>query len=257
MSQNPTSTDDFFDGSIRSSAPSIKMSDVNDGVLGEIVDQFKVEQKKFGSDEVIVDKKTQQPILQLVVVVQTDLRNWDRVSKIPRVDPSDKNSAEKDRSEDDGKRAIYIPPYTNIHSAVGRATAATNGGTPCGLRNGGRFGLKVAALEDVGKGNPKRVFEAMYQPPAQSQDFFGAQNSQGGPNDAAAQPAAPAQSDPFAQAQAPQAPPAQPQQQAAPAQPAAPAPQAQDPWAAPAPAAQPGDPFAAQGQPATGTKPPF
>ncbi len=256
--QRDTDTDGFFDDAVSSGAPSIKLSDVNDGVLGEIVDQFKVPKKKFASEDVETDRVTGKPIMQLVVIVQTNLTNWDRVSKIPKVDYSDKNSPDRPGSEDDGKRAIYIPPYTNIHAAVGKATAATNGGRPCGLRNGGQFGLKVEALEDVGKGNPKRVFAAMYRPPvapAESEGFFGAQNAQGGPNDAAAQPAAPVQADPFAQASqpAPSAPAPQPQ---APAQPAAPA-QQQDPWAAPAPAAQPGDPFAGQAPAGQQQGPPF
>lgn len=182
-----TSVETFFDGSVRSGAPSVKLSQVNDGVIGEIVDQFMAEQKEFGSDEVKKDKKTGEVLQQLVVIVQTDLRNWDRVAKIPKVDPSDRNSADKAPSEDDGKRAIYIAPYTNIHSAVGKATAAKNGGKPTALANGARLGLKVVKLEDVGKGNPKKVFEAFYEPQAVSDNFFGAEKSAGGPNDASTQ----------------------------------------------------------------------
>jgi hypothetical protein len=181
-----SSTDSFFDDSVRSGAPSIKLSDVNDGVIGTIVDQFMVEKKKFASDEIEKDTKTGEPIQQLVVIVQTELKNWDRVAKVPLVDHNDKSKGEKPASEDDGKRAIYIAPYTNIHSAVGKATAVHNGGRPTGLANGATFGLKITALEDVGKGNPKRVFAAHYQPPAAGSEFFGESKSQGGPNDAAA-----------------------------------------------------------------------
>lgn len=197
-----TTTENFFDNSVRSGAPSVRLHEINDGVLGEIVDQFMVEKKKFATDEVEKDTKTGEPIQQLVVVLQTDLRDWARVSKIPLVDPSDKSKGEKPASEDDGKRAVYIPPFTNIHAAVGRATAAKNNGKPTGLANGARFGLKVADLEDTGKGNPKRVFEAFYEPPAASSSFLGGSS-------------APAQSAPAAEA--------------APAQQSAPA--AQDPWA--------------------------
>ena len=168
-----TNPDSFFDDSVRSGAPSIKLSVINDGVLGEIVDQFMVDKKKFGSDEIEKDTKTGQPIQQLVVILQTSLRNWERVAKVPLVDPSDKSKGEKPASEDDGKRAVYIAPYTNAHAAVGRATAKANGGRPTGLRNGAKFGLKVVDLVDTNKGNPKKVFEAFYEPPAAGADFFG------------------------------------------------------------------------------------
>jgi len=226
------STDDFFDGSVRAGSPSIKLSAINDGVVGEIVDQFKVDVKIFGSDDIKLDKVTKQPVKQLVVVLQTDLRGWDRVAKVPRVDPADKNSALKDVSEDDGRRALYVEPYTNLHAAIGKATAEKNGGTPTGLKNGARLGVKVVNLEDTGKGNPKKVHVAMYEPPAASSgDFFAAGNSAGGPNDAS---------------------------QAAPAQaaPSAPAEQAKDPWSQPAPAAPAGDPWGTPA-PAASQEPPF
>lgn len=179
-----TNPDSFFDDSVRSGAPSVRLSDINDGVVGEIVDQFMTEKKKFGSDEVEKDSKTGEPIQQLVVILQTELRNWQRVSKVPLIDPKDKSKGEKPASEDDGKRAVYIPPYTNIHSAVGRATAVHNNGRPTGLRNGARFGLKVVDLEDVGKGNRKKVFQALYEPPTATDGFFGNDKAAGGPNDA-------------------------------------------------------------------------
>lgn len=185
MSSTPT-VDSFFDDSVRSGAPSIRLSEINDGVIGEIVDQFMADKKKFGTDEVEKDSKTGEPIQQLVVILQTSLRNWDRVAKVPLIDPKDKSKGEKPASEDDGKRAVYIAPYTNAHAAVGRATAASNNGRPTGLRNGAKFGLKVVDLEDVGKGNPKKVFVAHYEAPAAGADFFGETKSAGGPNDAAA-----------------------------------------------------------------------
>lgn len=206
-------TDNFFEGSVRSSAPSLKLSAINDGVKGVIVDQFKVEKKKFGSDEVEKDIKTGEPIIQLVVVLQTDLRNWAQVAKVPRVDPTDRNSPEKDPSEDDGRRSVYVAPWTNLHAAIGKATAAHNGGKPTGLKSGATLGVKVIDLEDTGKGNPKKVHAAVYEPPSGSSDFFGEQQTQGGSGDAAATPPAqepaaqaPAQADPWggqAQTQAP------------------------------------------------------
>lgn len=191
-------------------APSIKLSQVNDGVVGEIVDQFMAPAYEYGTKNQKVDKKTGALIEQLVVIVQTDLRNWDRVAKIPVVDHTDPNSPPKPPSEDDGKRAIYIEPWTNIHAAVGRAVVEGTG-KKGPLLNGGRLGVKIANLKNTGKGNPLKEHQAVYTPPvASGNDFFGAGNTAAGGVGAA--------QDPFAGQN--QAPAGAPAQQAP----------AQDPW---------------------------
>lgn len=190
-------------------APSASLKIVNDFVIGEIVDQAMVPKKKFRSEDIEKDARTGKDIMQLVVVLQTDLRNWHGVSKVP----TDENGREKPGSEDDGRRAIYVPPFTNIHAAVGAAT----GNKP--LRNGGKLGIKIIELKDTGKGNPLKIHQAVYEAPAAAPEgFFGGDQP-------STQEAAPA-------AQEQQAPPAQ----SAPAQeaPAASAPPRQDPWGAPA-----------------------
>lgn len=186
-----SSVEGFFDNSVRSSAPSIKLSQPNDGVIGEIVDQFKVEKKEFGKDVVERDRNG-NPIFQLVVILQTELRNWQRVAKIPLVDPTDKSKGEKAATEDDGKRAVYIAPFTNLHAAIGRATAVNNGGRPTDLRNGSRLGVKVLRLEDTGKGNPKKVYEAVYEPATQSAGFFEAQSQPAAQDPRTGKPSEPA-----------------------------------------------------------------
>lgn len=169
--------DDFFDKAVQSGAPSASLKVPNDFVRGEIVDQFTVEAKKFGTDEVERDRKTGEPVMQLVVVLQTDLRNWQGVSRIPKVDPTDRNSADKPASEDDGKRALYIKPFTNLHGAVGKAIVEATG-KKGPLRNGGTLGVKITRLEDTGKGNPLKHHAAVYEAPAASGgDFFGEGNT--------------------------------------------------------------------------------
>ena len=173
-----SSVENFFDNTGGGSgAPSIKLSQPNDGVKGEILDQFMAPAYHFGTKNQKTDSKTGAPIEQLVVIVQTSLRNWDRVAKIPLVDPEDRSKGEKPASEDDGRRAIYIEPFTNIHAAVGAAVVKATG-KKGPLLNGGTLGVKITELRDTGKGNPLKVHDAVYEPPvASGQGFFGDSNT--------------------------------------------------------------------------------
>lgn len=202
MSDN--STTDFFDGvGTGVSAPSALLANRNDGVIGEIVEMFKRDYVPYEN------RKSREPakrddgsnVQQLVIIVQTTNRNWANVSKIPKVDPTDQESAEKPPSEDDGKRAIYVPENKNIQFAIGRAVSLA-GVKP---EAGGTLGVKVVELRDTGQGKPMKVHEAVYKAPSAASGFFGGGNDQ-------------AQSAPAADP--------------APAAPATPAP-SEDPWATP------------------------
>lgn len=216
-------TDGFFDAVGGSGAPSAALKQVGDMVYGTIVSQTVVDAKKFGTDEVERDAKTGEPIKQLMVVLQTDLRNWAGVSKIPFIDKDDQSKGQKPASEDDGTRAVYLKQWTNAQAAVGEAVIKATG-KKGPLRDGGKLGIKVIELKDTGKGNPLKIHQAHYEPPAAEAGFF---------DQTASQPAA----------SAPAAAPAPAAQPAAPATPApTPAPAAQpagDPWAVGAPASQP------------------
>lgn len=210
MSDNTT---DFFDGvGGGAGAPSAHLANPDDFVHGEIVEMFKRDYVPYEN------RKSKEParkddgsaVQQLVIILQTDQRNWAGVSKVPVVDPADPNSPEKDPGEDDGKRAVYVPEGKNIHFAIGRAVTAAQ----ARFEVGGTLGVKISGLRDTGKGNPLKEHEAVYKPKAEN-FFAGTQ---------AAAPAAPAQTPaPAPQASTPAAP-------APEAAPAAPAPQ-QDPWA--------------------------
>ena len=154
-------------------APSAVLKALNDYVYGTIVHQQMVEAKKFGTDQTELDRDGNK-VFQLLVILETDQRNWANVSKIPLVDPTDKSKGEKAASEDDGRRAVYIKPFTNIAAAVNDAIVAGTG-EKGPLRNGGKLGVKVVELRDTGKGNPLKVHQAKYEPPTAapaSQDFF-------------------------------------------------------------------------------------
>lgn len=212
-------TTDFFDNlSEGTGAPTAVLKNVGDFVHGEVVQMFKRDYIPFGKTEPEKkeDGSTKQ---QLVVVLQTSNRNWANVVKVPKVDHTDPNSAEKAPSEDDGLRAVYVPERSNIQFAIGRAVQAAQ----TKFEVGGTLGVKIENLKDTGKGNPLKEHAAVYtaKPAQTGTEFFGGE---------AAPAAAPA-------------PAAQPAPAAAPAPaPAAPAAQ-QDPWATSAPAASEPPPF--------------
>jgi hypothetical protein len=196
------SVDTFFEntgGGV--GAPSASLKVIDDFVFGEIVDQAIVDKKKFASDEIEKDERTGENRKQLVVILQTDLRNYQGVSKIP----TNEDGSQKAQSEDDGRRAVYIAPFTNIHAAVGEAVVAATGAKGP-LLNGGKLGVKIVELKDTGKGNPLKIHEAKYVAPSASDGFFGGGEAPAAPATEQAAPAAtpapaasaPAQSDPWA-----------------------------------------------------------
>lgn len=207
-------TTNFFDNiGEGSGAPTALLKGVGDFVHGEIVDMFERDYIPYGKDkpEVKDDGTTRK---QLVVVIQTQFRNWQSVNKVPLKDHTDPKSGPKDPSEDDGRRAVYVPEKSNIQFAIGRAVAATK--EPFVV--GATLGVKIAELKDTGKGNPLKVHEAVYTPKPAGSGFF----------DGAAQEA-PQQAAPVSAEQA--------AAQAAPA--AAPAQASGNPWESPAPTSAP------------------
>lgn len=218
---------------------SAKLSDINDWVVGEIVDQAMLPATDFSTKKPKHDSRTGEPVEQLAVTLQTELRNWQGVSRIPLVEKDNPASGQKPASEDDGRRNVYIEPWTNIHSAVSDAVLDETGERGP-LLNGGTLGVQVFNLKDTGKGNPLKEHRAKYTAPAPSAaapaDFFG-----GGAQPQQAQPAAqPEPQSVAAQAavadrQPPQGASANPwENQAAAQQAATPAaPPTQDPWGAP------------------------
>lgn len=160
----------FFDNVGGSGAPSAKLQQPEDFVYGEVVDQFMAPATDFSTKKVKTDRDGNE-IEQLVVILQTDLRNWEGVTRIPKVDKDDQSSADKPGSDDDGKRAVYIEPWTNIHAAVGKAIVEGTGAKGP-VRNGAQLGVKVVGLKDTGKGNPLKLHQAKYVAPAATNSAF-------------------------------------------------------------------------------------
>jgi hypothetical protein len=181
-----TTVEGFFDntgGGV--GAPSAKLSKIDDFVYGEVVDQALVDKKKFGKDEVETDSRTGEPIKQLVVILQTDQRSWANVAKVP----TNEDGSAKAASEDDGRRAIYVAPFTNIHAAIGDAIVEANGAKGP-ILNGAKLGVKIVDLKDTGKGNPLKIHQAKYVAPAapvaSDGGFFGGGEAPAQPVDQAA-----------------------------------------------------------------------
>lgn len=221
MSDNTT---DFFDNiGGGAGAPTAHLKVTGDYVHGEVVEMFKRDYIPFGKTDAEADENEPDgKRKQLVIILQTENRNWAGVVRVPKVDPADSNSAEKSPSEDDGKRAIYVPNRSNIQYAVGRAVQASK----AKFEVGGSLGVKIVNLKDTGKGNPLKEHEAVYKakPAATGDEFFGGgqqaapaaaplpQGSSFGGGDQANAPATPppaaqqapaAQQDPWATSSAP------------------------------------------------------
>ena len=221
-------------------APTANLKAIGDFVHGEVVDFYEKDYVPFGKTdpEKNKDGSTRQ---QLVVIVQTENRNWAGVSKVPTND----DGSMKDPSTDDGKRAIYVPDRSNIQFAIGRALSAAK----ADFEKGGKLGVKIANLEDTGKGNPLKIHEAVYTAPVAGAQFFGGTQQQAPAQAAPQTPSNPAYEAPAA--------PAQPAAAPAPAQAAPPA---QDPWAAQPAAPAPSTPAAVDpwgGNAAPATPAPF
>lgn len=152
-------TQGWFDEANREGSPSAKFNEVGDSVKGEVVDKYLIDYVPFGKKDPEVDERTGKIVKQLVVVMQTELRDWEGVSKVP----TDSDGNKLPASKDTGRRAIYARKGTNIYSALGKAI------TTAGVKDlevGGKFGIQFFEEEDTGKGNPLKKFRAKYEAPA-------------------------------------------------------------------------------------------
>jgi hypothetical protein len=158
MAENDT--DDFFDEANKKGAPSAELKKVGDFVQGEILAKDKVDKTEFGTNKVEFEDDGVTPKKQLRIILQTESRNWAKVAKVP----TNKDGSPKDPSEDDGKRAIYIPKFGNLFYAYNDGLVAAG---VKAIEIGGWCGVKIIELEDTGKGNPLKKHAVKYRPPVQ------------------------------------------------------------------------------------------
>ena len=74
--------------------------------MGEIIAINKVAKTKFGSNDPELEDDGVTPKMQLVVILQTSNRNWDKVAKAPQAE----DGSPKDPALDEGKRAYWVCP---------------------------------------------------------------------------------------------------------------------------------------------------
>lgn len=205
---------------------------VGHGIRGTVVEvSGEVQATDYATKKPKFDKNG-EPIMQVIVTLQTNLRNWESVTAIP----TDENDQPKHPSLDDGKRCIFIK--NQMARAVAKALKEAGGQDQVrrGIVVGDDIAFKVSGYMDVGRGTPMVEFEAKYWiNPGSSGSFEGhlEQPAQQAPTP-----------DPFAGQQAPAQ---QSQQTSAPAAQQAPAaPAGGPPPSAPAPQGDPQggrDPF--------------
>lgn len=155
--------DDFFSGGVKGEPGFDWGATHNAGkpmvgaqIIGTIVEMVQGQQTKMGTREPLFFDDG-SPRMQVAITLQTDLRNWQGIKpdQIP-VDPA--TSQPKHPSLDTGLRRIFVK--SDMKRAV---TEACNkvGQKP---RKGGKLAVRVKGFEDVGKGNPKTLYDAAYQP---------------------------------------------------------------------------------------------
>lgn len=159
---------DFFAGSgtaDRNSA-SAAFRTVGDVCIGVIVEEpIEIDQTVYGKGTPKLDKNGKVQT-QLVVVLQTDSRNWDKALKTP----TDETGASKPGSVDTGLRALFVK--FKLRDAIGEAIRKAGAS---GLEVGGKLSVAYTN-ESTFNGNEVKEYAAKYEPPvtAAGADFFNA-----------------------------------------------------------------------------------
>ena len=162
--------DGFFDDAQKTGAPGFYFGKKpGPHVVGEIVDMFQTDFIPYGKKEPKVDEKTGKVVRQLVIVLQTELRNWDGINP-----DSDALKAEdgtpKSPSLDTGLRALYAVPGTNMYSSIGKAIKDDETSPSRNPQIGAKLMVQFYEDEDTGKGNPLKKFRSKYKAPAKTVD---------------------------------------------------------------------------------------
>lgn len=168
-----TSTADFFASttSNRNSA-SFKFDKVGDYVTGTIAEEpVLTDQSEYGTGTPKLDKNG-NVMKQLVVVVQTNLRNWEKTTNPAK----DENGNPKPASEDTGLRTLWVRFL--MRDAIAAALKEVGATT---LEVGGE--LSVAYTENSRfNGFDVKNYKAKYVKPTPAAGFFGEKDTNTPPN---------------------------------------------------------------------------
>ena len=176
----PTADSLFAGGGGASGVPSFKFAQYNDAITGTILSTAVQQSVKFGTTQPDFYEDG-RPKLQLQVIIQTELRNWEKVSVVP----TNEGGQMKPAHEDDGRRAVYLKGA--MMYAVGDAvTAAT--GERSAPAVGGKLHIVYTHESPSNKGNPRKEYSANYQPPTPGSEMFQPQQPQPQPQQQPQQP---------------------------------------------------------------------
>lgn len=168
-------TEDFFATTggggdfLSASAAFVKVGDVIKGTIVE--EPVLIDQTVYKTNEIKKDKKG-NVLKQLVVVLQTEHRNWDRALKPAK----DADGNERPASDDIGHRALFVK--FKLRDAIADALKDAGAKT---LEVGGELAVAYVGNSDF-NGFDTKDWKAQYKKPAgASADFFGDSKSSDAP----------------------------------------------------------------------------
>ena len=165
-----TTPTDFFSNTGTSSedrnSASAAFKTIGDVIKGIVAEEpVVIDQTVYGTGAPKLDKNGKQQT-QLVVVLQTEHRNWDKATNPAK----DETGAPKPGAADAGLRALFVK--FKLRDAI--ADALREAGTTT-LEVGGELAVAYVSDEKFNSFDVK-TYKAKYTPPAKSnssQDFFG------------------------------------------------------------------------------------
>lgn len=173
MSNDNAMSEDFFGtyggGSGGSGAPSFKFARKGDTVKGTVKSLRQTDQTYFSGPDagkpIPDEKRPGQNKQQIVATLETNLRNWEGVARIPR----DEDGNDLPASEDTGSRAIYIKGW--MIGAIGDAVRAATNGERRGLYVGDQIAVALIEEHDSARQTPKK-YKANVKPAAVGAELF-------------------------------------------------------------------------------------
>ena len=149
-------------------APSFKFDQIGANVAGEILSIDQQDQTDFDDPTKKLYDDRGNVKQQLQIILQTPLRNWQGVAKIP----ADQETGQpQPPSMDDGRRAVYVKGW--MIGAVGDAVEKATG-LRAAPQVGGRLAVRFAKTQPPrsGRGQDMKLYEAVYVPPNPSDPMF-------------------------------------------------------------------------------------
>ena len=178
MTSAINSSQDFFDtyaGEGGGGAPAFKFQSLGDTVKGVVVSTRPMEQTVFGSNppRPIPDpKRPGQNKMQLQVILETNLRNWEGCNP-----GKDRDGNPEPASADTGSRAIYVKGW--MIGAIKQAVLEATGKERGHLLPGDKIAVQFSESVDTGKGNPLKKFSANVVPTSKGAELFNQAEEEG------------------------------------------------------------------------------